>query len=260
MRELVKSKISTMFPVVLNSFETASKIVDKNLLKACDKHISLFLSICEWAEGDKPLYVYKIKNTLAIKQSMVQNNEENQTFQKNSKAFLPLNKTAISAIEKGAKIATKAYILATKNLEKFTTQTTTKKTEENNDFENKEFVQAVKSCLIALEHIVELCRISEYAIRAETYKDIIKTNSKTPLINENQTPKFTDENGNEFAKDDKDAVQKMHALITSMDKQTATNYANLSNDKLVWQMLSWVHRLTEEERKTYKFKTFFTPP
>ena len=158
MKAFVKQRLYVHFSNVMLGFERASLLGDSALMSSADKHLSLYVRLCEWAGSDKCLNSIGIKTTLTATSS-------GQVSKKQSpKDMVYLNASALRGVGQGIDTALDSYDIATQSLVGVLGDL---------ECEIKSIVLATKACLNCLDHIIKCVKIIEYAVRIESPSEIV---------------------------------------------------------------------------------------
>ena len=144
MREKIIQVMPALFDVVLEGFSVSAVSTNKEVLRASERHLFLFVQLCEWAQGTKTLSACGIKTTTARRENIASHTDTLPT--------LALN----GAVQNGIGVALQSYDKTIADLHAVIHA-------EVLDYVVLKVIS--KACLDTLTHITELCRIAEYCNR-----------------------------------------------------------------------------------------------
>ena len=84
MREKMIQVMPALFDVVLKGFSVSACSANKELLRASERHLFLFVRLCEWAQGTKTLSACGIKTTTARRENIASHTDTLPTLALNS--------------------------------------------------------------------------------------------------------------------------------------------------------------------------------
>ena len=173
MKTIITNDLSNCFTMVYDGYRWASLSGCERLLTKSQRHIHMFLQLCEWAEGEQKLSSYGIKNPYVNRKSPVD---------KSSNMKLVQQKFRICSLE-NFDFAVDCYLNAVENLKQSLLI-------KNN---NKQRLENTNMCLIALKHIKELLCIGEIDCNTNTANE-------NDIVDNNDTVNNADNINNEVVK------------------------------------------------------------
>ena len=141
-------EMPALFSVVMNGFSYSAICVDKKLLQVSERHLFLFVKLCEWAEGAKTLSACEIKNPMASRGEKYRSNDKDSTARYSSTSI-----NIDDCIENGINVALQVYDRTVGDLHSILKM---------EDIDYKYLSLVSSACLTNLNHIATLCRIAEY--------------------------------------------------------------------------------------------------
>ena len=203
MKSIILNDISGCFESVYGGYSWAALSGCERLLTTSQRHIYMFLQLIEWAEGDKSLSAYGIKNDY-IKRTKIKT-DNNSTGSLNDKINDNMNDILSVGID--------CYLVAIKKLNyamSFKAPT-------------KDILQQVQLCLASLKHIREI------VCMAHTPSNDNQPNTKeTKIFNESKTSN-TDLNVNNAKRENILEIQSNN--VFDFNEETNNNVIELQNGK-----------------------------
>ena len=182
-------------------FERASVLGDGTFMTCADKHLAMYVRLCEWVDSDKCLNSVGIKNSLTV--STLERTKQP------SKDITYLNNSALQGVGQGVCVALKSYSVAIEGLACVLDRA---------DRDIKAIVSATKACLNCLDHIIKCAKIIEYSVRVETASDIVSENKGDDMSDNGAS--YTNIN----------SVDGACLVLENMGKEDARLYCEMSSN------------------------------
>ena len=216
MKAFVKQRLYVHFSNVMLGFERASLLGDSALMSSADKHLSLYVHLCEWAGSDKCLNSIGIKTTLTAKSS------GQVSKRQSSKDTVYLNASALRGVGQGIDTALDSYDIATQSLVGVLGDL---------ECEIKSIVLATKACLNCLDHIIKCVKIIEYAVRIENPSEIVSHGDSDVASTRGDLPRVN-------------TIEDARKVLRGMSKDDARQYCHDCRDEELYEheeiQLLWV--------------------
>ena len=165
MKQYIIENVNDCFKSVYDGYSLASLSGCERLLTKSQRHIYLFLQLCEWAEGDKSLSAYGIKNNYTKRKNVI--NSDSTYSNVSSRLRLVSFENFDFAVD--------CYVNAVNKLRKSISFRQS----------NKLVLENTKLCLASLQHIRELLLLGEIKDnKAETKNKItdLKNSDNNPVV------------------------------------------------------------------------------
>ena len=203
-----------LFDVVLEGFSASAVSTNKEVLRASERHLFLFVRLCEWAEGTKTLSACGIKTTLTRRENIA---SQNISTHADTLPTLVLN----GAVQNGIGVALQSYDKTIADLHAVIHA-------EVLDYVALKVIS--KACLDTLTHITELCRIAEYCNR---HADL---NNTAPVSQDDCVQSEIADCVKTLADVDWNAEDRQSARVylDGMDKGTAQALVRHMNVNVLW--------------------------
>ena len=158
MKRYIIENVNYCFKSVYDGYSLASLSGCERLLTKSQRHIYLFLQLCEWAEGDKSLSAYGIKNNYTKRKNII--NADSTYSNVASRLRLVSFENFNFAVD--------CYVNAVNKLRKSISFRQP----------NKMVLENTKLCLASLQHIKELLLLGEIRQdKAETKNKLVESNN-----------------------------------------------------------------------------------
>ena len=209
MREKMIQVMPALFDVVLEGFSVSAVSTNKEVLRASERHLFLFVRLCEWAQGTKTLSACGIKTTTARRENIASHTDTLPT--------LALN----GAVQNGIGVALQSYDKTIADLHAVIHA-------EVLDYVALKVIS--KTCLDTLTHITELCRIAEYCNRHA------ELNNTAPVSQDDCIQSEIADCVKDLASVDWKAEDRQSARVYfyGMDKDTAQALVRHMNVNVLW--------------------------
>ena len=210
MREKIGREMPVLFDAVLDGFSKSASSNNKELLRASERHLFLFVRLCEWAQSTKTLSSCGIKNTATSHRNSA------HVLYKDAIPTMNIN----TAIHNGVDVALCAYDRTVSDLYDHIHKDTL-------DYGQLKVI--TKACLDTLMHITELCRIAEYTCRRTAHGDSVNNNGQNTTLD-----KDTVKNSEESLAENliEDLAENLKGVCwESLDRKSATvHFKGLKKD------------------------------